>query len=217
MLLAVRNTRSAQAQLLDGTKYATNLGIVSRSVDVDGNQELIANFGSTVDMINEHLQAVYDFHVQNDAQQSINGHNGTVPPNGKVLVFCESGNERSAAVVAAYIMSMYSLNTVQSLQVLQGRRFCVCFDDAMKNLLLSYEYILQARRDVAAAAAGSPQVVPEAREVQNGNLVQDSKKGKRTLEETYDDDEMEMGDTADNMDEDRFSHRSGVVPFGDNN
>ena len=67
---------------------------------------------------------------------------------GKVLVYCESGNDRSAALVAAYIMEMYGLDLVRTIQLLQNQRFCVAFDDEMKALLGNYADLLAARRDV---------------------------------------------------------------------
>src|SRR5205814_10247217 len=42
LLLAIRSTTSAQARLLDGSKVAREIGIESGTIDVMGNQELIA-------------------------------------------------------------------------------------------------------------------------------------------------------------------------------
>ncbi|KAK3081559.1 hypothetical protein LTR53_020464, partial [Teratosphaeriaceae sp. CCFEE 6253] len=74
---------------------------------------------------------------------------------GKVLVFCESGNERSAGVVAAYLMETHAdVDFIKAMQLVQAQRFCANFDDAMKRLLQGYWDILRAGRQVAAASPG---------------------------------------------------------------
>ncbi|KAH0547870.1 hypothetical protein GP486_008389, partial [Trichoglossum hirsutum] len=125
LLLAIRNIRSAQAKLLDGKKVADEIGIASHAVDVDGNPELIAAFPRAVQLINDHLSQIYARQVQalpNDAlgKSIMDGSNISM---GKVLIFCESGNERSAAVVAAYIMAMYGLDLIRAIQIVQSQRF----------------------------------------------------------------------------------------------
>ncbi|KAL9032099.1 MAG: hypothetical protein Q9214_008109, partial [Letrouitia sp. 1 TL-2023] len=67
---------------------------------------------------------------------------------GKVLVFCETGNDRSAAVVAAYILAMFDMDIVKAIQIVQAQRFCASFNDAMRKLLETWEEMLKARRDV---------------------------------------------------------------------
>jgi hypothetical protein len=61
---------------------------------------------------------------------------------------CETGNDRSAAVVAAYLMAMYGLDTVQAVQFMQLQRFCVALGDDFKFQLQTYGDILRARGDV---------------------------------------------------------------------
>ena len=70
-------------------------------------------------------------------------------PGGRTLLFCESGNERSAAVAAAYIMQHLGGTTIQAIQLVQGKRFCVCFDDATKWMLTNYEPIWKARSQIS--------------------------------------------------------------------
>jgi hypothetical protein len=72
-------------------------------------------------------------------------------PKRKVLVFCESGNERSAAVVIAYIMVMLNLDAVRATYAVQQHRFCVSIEDPMKRILAAFESILLAKRDVESA------------------------------------------------------------------
>jgi protein tyrosine/serine phosphatase len=68
---------------------------------------------------------------------------------GKVLVFCESGNDRSATVVTAYLMVLYGLGAVEAMQLVQSQRFCLAIEDGSKNMLQTFEDILKAKRDVA--------------------------------------------------------------------
>ncbi|OTA30446.1 hypothetical protein BTJ68_10087 [Hortaea werneckii EXF-2000] len=82
-------------------------------------------------------------------------HYATTGRIGKVLVFCESGNERSAAVVAAYLMEVHAdVDFIKAMQLVQAQRFCVNFDDGIKRLLQGYWDILCARRQVERVAEG---------------------------------------------------------------
>ncbi|KAI9811850.1 MAG: hypothetical protein M1827_005201 [Pycnora praestabilis] len=220
MLLAVRDTKSAHARLLNSSNVADEIGIEFEAVDVAGNQELIAAFPYAIQLVNKHLTEVYNRSLPSPSR----GTNGelraakTKPSTGKVLVYCESGNERSAGVVAAYIMAMYDVDIIKALQVVQAQRFCVCFDDPMKNLLDSYAAILQAKRDVARAKALSkdkntaPGQIRSATKSTGGKSP--NKRGKRSLDEAYETD-LEMGDAYGQIDEDRFGQRAGFAPFED--
>ncbi|KAI9807680.1 MAG: hypothetical protein M1825_005621 [Sarcosagium campestre] len=195
LLLAIRDLKSAQIRLLDGSRMANALGIQSDAIDVADAAELIASFPRVVNVINQHLHDMYQLQ------------NSTV---GKVLVYCQSGNERSATAVAAYLMAMYGMNVVQTIQVVQSQRFCAVFDDNMKNLLLSYEGILAAKRQVMESsreqALPNPSEHPQSRSAQ--------RHGKRGLEEAYAADVI-MGDVDCHVDEGRFEARQGLAPFQD--
>ncbi|KUJ16804.1 phosphatases II [Mollisia scopiformis] len=197
MLLVIRNTMTAQASLLSGEKVAKQLGIQSAAVDVAGNQELIAAFPRATKTINDHLISSYRRLACDDDAQ--NGRNTW----GKVLVFCESGNERSAAVVAAYVMSTFALDMVTALQYVQSQRFCVAYDDGLKNLLQAYDDILSARRSVSRGTSAAPQVP--------------ATQAKRRRDDVDEDEDMDMGtmdvDRADDME--RFAGRSSYAPFLD--
>ncbi|KAG9619567.1 phosphatases II, partial [Aureobasidium melanogenum] len=114
-------------------------------------------------------------------------------PNAKVLVFCESGNERSAAVVAAYLMEILAdVDHIKAMQIVQAQRFCVNFDDNVKRLLQGYWDILQARRTTANfSTSGRP---------------------KRLLERDMDHDGMDIDESGD--DGERFQSRT-FAPFVD--
>lgn len=207
MVLAVRNTKSAHARLL-GSKAAEELDIPYSTVDTTGNQELIAAFPRGIEIINAHLSEMYQ-----QCQDKSYSMKKSTP--GKVLVFCESGNERSAAMVVAYIMAMYSMDVINAIQIVQAQRFAVAFDDPTRLLLQTYDSILSARRDVyrsgkqnrtasdgansAGLAVQSPQIMSR-------------KPSKRTLDDTYDHDEMEVdgGEVFNEKDK-----RIGAAPFRD--
>ena len=205
MVLAVRNTMSAQARLL-GTKAAAELGIENKTVDVASNQALIAAFPTAIEYINSHLSVMYRLE-ESKTPATQDGDVRSTP--GKVLVFCESGNERSAGLVVAYIMAMYSMDVIKAIQIVQAQRFCVSFDDPMKTLLQSYDAILGAKRDVLVSMhrarvgleAGTAAVIMK-------------KMSKRNLDEAYDDD-MDMDGMSEHMDRGRFEKREGFAPFRD--
>ncbi|KAI5851034.1 protein-tyrosine phosphatase-like protein [Tricharina praecox] len=137
LLLAVRSNMTARARLLSSQLA----GVRYESIDVGSNQELISQFQRAGHIIDEHyisaLPAGEAFMAANHTQQ---------PPGGRTLLFCESGNERSAIVAAAYVMQHLRGSTIQAIQLVQAKRFCVCFDDSMKWMLSNYEPILIARR-----------------------------------------------------------------------
>lgn len=216
MVLAVRNTMSAQAQLL-GSKAAQELGIVVKSIDVAGNQELIAAFPKGIEAINEHLSQMYRLQQTRamHATAITGGHTPTT--SGKVLVFCESGNERSASLVTAYIMAMYSTDLVKAIQIVQAQRFAVAFNDSLRDLLLTYSTILQAKRDVVRAHV--PAAIPYlgVATATGNNAERTTNPGrstKRTLHDANDDDtDMDIDGGHMQMDDGRFEKRDGHAPF----
>ncbi|MCJ1378946.1 hypothetical protein MMC17_002045 [Xylographa soralifera] len=220
MIMAVRNTHAARANLLN-SKAALNLGIESCTIDVTGNQELIAAFPKAIATINTHLSHTYEEQQQRNAELWSLGQPPQTSPLGRVLVFCETGNERSATVVAAYIMAMFSMDLIPAIQLVQAQRFCVSFDDSLRFLLQSYEAILRAKRDVAKSRADSMVTIgsnhPRIDHHLSSDVPAEGRVGgssKRTLDESYEDD-MDM-DNADNVrDDERFERRDEFAPFLD--
>ena len=76
------------------------------------------------------------------------GRGGALPRPGATLVFCESGNEKSAAVAVSYVMQHFEANMVHAVQLVQGWRVSVSFDDNCKQALAAWESIYKSRRDV---------------------------------------------------------------------
>ena len=215
MVIAVRNTMSAQARLL-GSKAAQELGINTTMFDVAGNQELIAAFPRAIEAINSHLSAMYQQDQARRTQTATAAQACLHSTPGRVLVFCESGNERSATLVTAYIMAMYATDLIKAIQIVQAQRFAVAFDDSLRNLLSTYEIILKAKRDVVQAEnqllSVSGGVKPTGARI--GSEKEIGRRSKRTFNDTHDDDmEIDGGDV--HLDHGRFETRDGSAPFQD--
>ena len=213
MVLAIRNTMSAHAKML-GTKAGEEMGLETKIIDVAGNQELIAAFPRAIEAINSHLSYMYKLE-QVRAAQGLSPSREEPPSPGKVLVFCETGNERSATLVTAYIMAMYSTDLISAIQIVQAQRFAVAFDDSLRNLLSTYETILRAKRDVLQAVNQSN--VNIETNVGGGQWptteTAGARSSKRSLNAVYDEDEVMMDD--EDQDHDRFEKRDGAAPFHD--
>lgn len=207
MLLAVRDTKSAHARLL-GSKAAQELNIPYSTVDTAGNQELIAAFPRGIEMINTHLSAMYQ-----QSQSMSTADKGSTP--GRVLVFCETGNERSAAMVVAYIMAMYSMDVIKAIQLVQTQRFAVAFDDPTRLLLQTYDSILCARRDIIRSSRhdrpSADSMDRSAPVPTQTHLAMARKSSKRTLDDANDDDVGVDGSELWNEND----KREGTAPFYD--
>lgn len=170
MMTTARAPRLLAAHQLAGVRYET--------IDVASPAQLISQFARAQEIIDRHYVAgllpseeaelsaagrlpldgrtLYARQQRWMAARARAGNNGSNSssssscpvPGGRTLLFCESGNERSAVVAAAYIMQHLSGSTIQAIQLVQGKRFCVCFDDAMKWMLTSYEPIWKARSQI---------------------------------------------------------------------
>lgn len=188
MLLGVRQKHAFQSRLMDSAlTLADRLGIERHTVELANNQELISSFAANNKLINLHLTRIFE---ATDRKRL-----------GKVLVFCESGNERSAGVVAAYLMETHAnVDHIKAMQLVQAQRFCVNFDDSMKRLLEGYWDILRATRGVAETGSMMPRPA--------------SNRAKRGLERDDDGDDSMGGDDMD--DYERFQERGRFAPFREN-
>jgi serine/threonine/tyrosine-interacting protein len=210
MILAIRTQRNS----MNGALQAAN-AIVQEVATIEAPDyfSLVGYFPQTTKMINHHLAKIRKFNASGHEQM------------GKVLVFCESGNEKSAAVVAAYLMEMLDgFDHIKAMQVCQAQRFCVNFDDSLKNVLRSYWDILQAKRAVADANVADTNMdlyqddTPTHSNRQTNLHLQvqtlSLSRPKRTIEDTRDDDDVEMEDGMDPSDVLRF-HDRDMTPFQD--
>jgi serine/threonine/tyrosine-interacting protein len=213
MVLAVR----AQANSMTGAiKASQQVCAEVATIEVPTFHELVGRFAETAKMINTHI-ARYRQHTLETTGQAV---------LGKVLVFCESGNEKSAAVVAAYMMqTLDDFDHVKAMQVCQAQRFCVNFDDTLKNILQSYWDILQARRSVARYETTQTRLNDHANGFTNNhkdllgyneNVVNlpnhTTTKLKRTIDNTLSDDDIDMDGGMDPSDALRFAGRDST-PF----
>ncbi|KAF5021568.1 hypothetical protein F66182_6397 [Fusarium sp. NRRL 66182] len=196
MVLVARDARMRGVKLMSVEKAAQALGIKVHYVDVEGYENLIGCFPGMISTVNEHLLSVYHSQAQGKSHDG----NLVVEPSkfrrGKVLFACETGNERSAAIAAAYIMAVFGKGMVTTVQFICIQRFCCCFDEDVKRKLQSWEDILRARSQVASQA-----VTPQ-------NTVH----AKRQIEEVGGSSEARDGST---LDEDRFQGRETFRPFVD--
>ncbi|KAI9683440.1 MAG: hypothetical protein M1829_005512 [Trizodia sp. TS-e1964] len=223
MLLSIRNTRSALARLLDGTKAAKELQIDYRSVDVMDNQELVAAFLGIVNIINEHLCSAYRHFNTEAPTTGLENKPATDQKRGKVFLYCETGNDRSACAAAAYVMTVYNLNVVSAVQMVQAQRFCSSFNDDTKNVLLSYAAILEAKRDVFFASQGSQGqagIIPVAGQATTSEQsgLQPGTRSKRGFEEFEFGEKGDVAmedDTLPATDYERFEGRQDIAPFID--
>lgn len=205
MVLAIR---SRQNSMNGAVQNAREVCQEVATIEASDYFSLIGRFSDTTRMINQHVAR---FHQYTSASGN--------PQLGKVLVFCESGNEKSAAVVAAYLMEMLNdFDHIKAMQVCQAQRFCVNFDDTIKNMLRSYWDILLARRTVASSRTEllqSRALNDRLREVEPDFQSRHiTTKPKRTIEDTRDDEDVEMGDDTDPSDALRFAGRD-ITPFQD--
>ncbi|KAJ5301372.1 hypothetical protein N7508_006235 [Penicillium antarcticum] len=204
LLLAVRNKHSAQARLVSGDKAAAEVGVMADTIDVLDNQELISAFPWAIRRINDHLAGT-------DTDRNSMAEDGH--QKRKVLVFCESGNERSAGVVVAYIMVMLNVDVNEAIHMIQQRRFCSSIEDPMKRILEAFDSILSAKRDVeksrhvVAPRAAATLAPPSQSQV----LMK-----KRSFQDHRDDDlTVEDGEMDIDGEETWFAERKPNAPFQD--
>ncbi|CAK45569.1 hypothetical protein CBS115989_10032 [Aspergillus niger] len=135
LLLGIRHSRLAKAGLLSGSKAAAALDIMTTSVDYRDNQELTGMLPSVIRCINEHIASSAPLGLSQSTEK-------------KVLVFCETGNHSSAVVVMAYLMVMLNISPMKAMDLVQSQRLSIIVDEPASQLLLAFEAIIMAKRDV---------------------------------------------------------------------
>ncbi|KAI0546404.1 phosphatases II [Xylaria curta] len=209
MILAVRDLRQASLNLMAFDELARELDIEAKYVDASGDHELTHLFPNAVRMINDHMLRVYrdqglqtaEVKVENDAMVI----DEAKFRRGKVLVFCETGNDRSAGIASAYLMAVLGMSAVKAMQFITRKRFCVSMREDLKRALATYEDILLAQRTV------------HQHEVAEGKKRTGEKK--RGFDDTMVDDDGDDGmsgiDVHQSADRDRFVGRMDLTPFVD--
>jgi hypothetical protein len=203
LLLAIRSRQSAHARLVSGDRAAAAVGIMADTIDVLDNQELISAFPHAIRRINDHLAGV-DTNPNSMAQIG-------QQQKRKVLVFCESGNERSAGVVIAYIMVMLNIGAIEATHMIQQRRFCASIEDPMKRILAAFESILSAKRDVERARHTIPPRITSTLAPPSSSPTLTKK---RSFQDHRDDDHA-MDDEMEVDEDDTFFERKPSAPFQD--
>ncbi|KAI1386727.1 phosphatases II [Hypoxylon trugodes] len=215
MLLAARDSKMADIRLMVADKVAQELNIQAAYVDVSNYTELVRAFPKVVQTINDHMLRIYREQRLNSVGVETGEGEMAIPSKtfrrGKVLVFCETGNDRSAGVVVAYLMSVFGMGLIEACQFVHFKRFCVSMTDELRFVLKSYEDIISAQRTVHRYELNS-----------NSSLVDSDRvkisRSKRVIEDTMDEDEdMEGGGEPLAIDQDRFLGRQTFVPFIDFN
>ena len=200
LLIAVRSSKSVQTRksFLDPATFASSAGIATSTLDFDHPAEFIPLVKPVIKVINDHLEATCTGMPFQD-YSSI---------RGRVLIFCESGNDRSALLVAAYLMIVYGVEAITAIHMVQSQRFCITLSDDMKNILLDLQAITSAERQVSDAQAA---MAPFATGHGGAFASRPRPSIKRNIDDVYTSDE-EMGDDP----ECEGSHiRGGVAPFVD--
>ncbi|CAI6231255.1 unnamed protein product [Periconia digitata] len=201
MILAVRSSVNHMNGFL---RAAGQFDHEIATIEAASYFELTGKFQDASKMINHHMASVW-------RKTSASGN----PQLGKVLVFCESGNEKSAVVVAAYLMdTLEDIGYIKAMQVAQTQRFCINFDDAAKTCLQSHWDILSATRSVQKmrndslffGQAGNAGLKPNT--THTHAVIP-----KRSFEQT-DDNDLEMSDCVSPPDAQRFMGRD-ITPFQD--
>ncbi|KAM0328048.1 hypothetical protein ACHAQA_005450 [Verticillium albo-atrum] len=205
MVLAVRHasdmTTPNTLGIMGPTAATRALGIPVERIDVKSTHHLIKVFTSAVKKINSHLLDVHQRQINSDAPLPFE--------RGKVLVICETGNDRSAIVVAAYIMIMFGMDLLRTIAFVTMKRFSSTFDEESKRLLRSWLDILTAESSVnaekmASGASPGPTNATRKRGIEAMFDV--------AMQDDEDDDVGERMDITD--DQSRFGNRS-FVPFID--
>lgn len=170
MMISVRSAVAARAapKYLDASTFASAAGLSTLTLDLDSPYDLITRLPQTIKAMNDHLEGTCCKGTSCEVENI----------TGKILVFCESGNERSTALVAAYLMILFGVDVVSAMQIIQSQRFCIAPEDGMKNMLTTFEDVLTAKREVTMQTHGITNEL--------------NKKSKRNIDMMYDDDNEMM-------------------------
>lgn len=133
LVILVRDARMNGSKSDPVERAATELGHSVGYIHVSGMQSLIADLPALIKEMNTHMVSVF---------RDTNG-----AKSGNILICCESGAGRSAAVTAAYLMQLFSRDMVSVLQFVLAQRFCCNFDEDMKQMLKTWEEILRAKAE----------------------------------------------------------------------
>jgi serine/threonine/tyrosine-interacting protein len=203
MVVAVRPRKAVQSRpaFLDPKTFASCANLATATLDFDDAREIIPLVRPVVKVINNHLEA----------SSNIRPLTKLTDIRGRVLLFCESGNDRSALLAAAYLVAVFGIDPVTAINTVQSQRFCMTLSDDLKRTLVDLYDIVSAERQVSIFH----EVMMTSARDQNNNLsinAQPTRTTKRSVDDFYDSDEDMMDDIEESR---KTSDRKGVAPFMD--
>ncbi|KAI9671640.1 MAG: hypothetical protein M1831_003168 [Alyxoria varia] len=133
-ILVPNFTQNAATPYLQAARY---LGIQTPEVEVGDFQQMVSLIPTLVDEVNDNL---------NTAKRE----RGFI---GKVLVVCETGNDRAAFFTIAYLMHITDLELVPAIQTVHSARFCIVISNTLQHSLAAEHDRLTAKRQVAENSA----------------------------------------------------------------
>lgn len=212
LILAVRASSTTMNGIL---RVLKEQGANVATIEAADAFTLTGKFADASRLINQHVHDVWTH------SSLAGGGGGGRPQVAKVLVFCESGNEKSASVAAAYLMTaLRDCDHIRAMQMCQTQRFCANFDDGAKLSLRSYWDIVAARRSTTSSTRDLYQRADEAWAASAGlepgaaaATLRPMHGPKRRRELDADEDEL-MRDGSDAEDGLRFEGRANT-PFLD--
>lgn len=205
LLVAVRNTSSVKTRpgFLDPAQFASSAGISTLTFDFDSPYDFIPNLRPIIQAINNHLATTCSRTPPEDV--------GDIA--GKVLVFCESGNDRSTMLVAAYMMAIFGVSAVSAIHIIQSQRFSITTSDEMKNMLLDLQEIIKAERQVSHwGASMTHSDYPTPGQQQAPSLPLPQRRTKRSIDHVY---ASEDGAESVFQHSEDLDAREGTAPFAD--
>lgn len=117
---------------------AEELGVEIQNTPLADSQRLVGAFAQLIESMNSHLtERKFMTQRSNDPEA-----------RGKILVCCQTGNDKSAALVVAYLMQTLHLTLEEAAQLVNTQRFSIDLNHSLKTVLQAYEGILRARRAV---------------------------------------------------------------------
>lgn len=188
LIISVRSARCALARPkgFNPAYFPSCTHLETATFDVDTPYDVITRLEPVLKLMTDHLQ-----------RETTKGQFADV--GGKIFVFCETGNERSPVLVAAYIMLLYGVSWNESLNYIMAKRFSVSLISGMLDMLKTWEGMLGAESDIAAITKHLGQDMTIAAQISD-------KSNKRSIDDAYDSDETMT-------DEHEVGIRPGIAPF----
>lgn len=188
MVIVVRSAQSAKTQprWLDPSRFQSCANIQTATFDVDGPYDLISRIKPMLKTITDHLES--------HTTKAINSLDDI---GGRILIFCENGNDRSPVLVAAYLMLVFGMTWHESLNFIHAFRFSAAVNGAMNDMLKTWEGILRAENDTAALFNGYNH---------SNGIAEPPRKTKRSIDDAYDSDETMTEEVE-------VETRPGIAPF----